>query len=139
MDKRIMIYRRKDGIYVIPDGITTEGASLHTEPFEYLLDSSDPQEIWGAVEKALSNANRRVPHPKSWSFITPWYQKAGVKSWGQFAGSAKAVSIVENDEHYTIKTHRWERGSLISQKETMKVFPKSILKTQLAEAIKQLL
>lgn len=135
MDRRITIYSRKDGIYVIPDGITTIGANLHTEPFEYLPCNSEPEEIWNAVERALSNANRRVSHPKSWNFITAWYQKAGVKSWGQFAGRAKAISVAEDDENYTIKSHRWERGSLISQTETTEVFPKSVLKNQLAEAI----
>lgn len=93
-DKHVMLYfRQRDGIYVIPDGIIFEGSLrggyYHTEPFEHLPFAARTEDIWEAIQKALRNANRLVPQPKSWTEERAWYRQAGVKTWRQFAGKSK--------------------------------------------------
>src|SRR5712671_1519945 len=126
MKKYIMVYfRKRDGIYVIPEGFTTQDAQCHIEPFEYLLISSKSDDIWKSIEKALQNANRIVPHPKTWGEETAWYRKAGVKTWREFASKAKVMSLAETETEYVFKSHYWERGSIISDKETAVAIPRN--------------
>ncbi len=111
MKKSAAIYIRKgDGTYVIPKGITTQGFTVETEPFEYLPHDTDLTEIWATVLKSLENANRRVPHPSHWDEETAWYRKAGVKTWVQFGSKAKSLHINELETDYEIKTLHWKQG-----------------------------
>lgn len=140
MDKYIMIYfRKRDGIYVIPEGITTRDTQCHIEPFEYLPLNSKTEDIWGSIEKALQNANRRVPHPKSWGEETAWYRKAGVKTWREFAGKAKVMSLTETQYDWVFKSHYWNRGAVVSDKETAVIVPKNTPREDIIAILKNIL
>jgi len=118
MNKLINVYVRKgDGIYVIPHGITTQGFCVETEPFEFLSLSSSVEEIWTAIEKALLNANKKIPHPESWSEEKAWYRKAGVKTWRQFGSKAEAISLEETEVEYVFNKLEWQRGSFVGHRE----------------------
>src|SRR5436190_21108342 len=109
-DKHVMLYFRRDGIYVIPDGIIFErgvqGGYYHTEPFEYLTVTAKIEDIWEATQKALRNTNRLVPQPKSWTEEKAWYRQAGVKTWRQFAGKSKKIaSVMETQDDYLFMFH----------------------------------
>ena len=109
MKRDISIYLRKnDGIYIIPYGVTTQGFSYQTEPYEFLPSDADSETIWHAAQKALGNTNRVVPHPSSWDVITPWFVKAGVKKWRDFAAKAKAIGLTERDEEILFRVLHWD-------------------------------
>jgi hypothetical protein len=128
--KHVMLYLRRDGIYVIPFGIIFErgvqGGYYHTEPFEYLPVTANTEDIWEAVQKALRNTNRLVPQPKSWTEETAWYRQARVKTWGQFAGKSKKIaSVMETQDDYMFMFHDYNRGGVTGDKDTMVTAPKN--------------
>jgi hypothetical protein len=144
-DKHVMLYfRRRDGIYVIPDGIIFErgvqGGYYHTEPFEYLPVTAKTEEIWAAVQKALQSTNRLVPQPKYWTEEKAWYRQAGVKTWGQFAGKSKnIVSVTETQDDYVFKSHDYNRGVVTGDKDTTVKVPKHVPRDEILAALDKFL
>lgn len=126
MKRAISIYFRKsDGIYIIPLGLTTQGFSYETEPFEFLPIDSDIKAIWDAAQKALENTNRVVPHPTDWNVITPWMVKAGVKKWRDFASKAKALGLDEQEDEIVLSVLRWDGHGFEGMRELKRTVRKS--------------
>ena len=119
MDKHVMIYFRKnDGIYVIPEGVS-EAGWIHIEPFYYLPLDARPEDVWSSIEKAFESANRKVLDPKAWGGETAWYRKAGVKTWRDFAGKTKTIlGLTQTGDQYVFKVSYYDRGRVYSDKET---------------------
>jgi hypothetical protein len=124
-NRSISIYLRDgDAIYLIPYGLTTQGFSYHTEPFEVLPLQSDAAAIWVAAKKALQNTNRVVPHPQDWNQITPWYERAGVRKWRAFASKAKAVSVDDLGEVFVLRALHWDGRGFEGQRDLKFAIPK---------------
>ena len=138
MKKSASVYLRKaDGVYVIPQGVTTQGFSYETEPFEYLPGDPTAENVWAAIKKALSNANRVVPHPSSWEQETAWYRRAGVKTWRQFASKAKSLQINEAGIEFEFKVLHWEEGSFVGRREDVFRIQKDASMMEIEALLKQ--
>jgi hypothetical protein len=93
-------------IFLHPDSRTTTGLWVGSEP-NTSSDPGDPVKLGRAVLLALSDSKEGVPHPSIWEDKSALLRKfAGAKSFRDFFGSARCVSIKLQNDLVTFTPYR---------------------------------
>lgn len=93
-------------IFLHPDSRATTGVWVGGEP-NTSSDPGDPVELGPAILLALSGSREGVPHPSIWEDKSaPLRKFAGAKSFRDFFGSARLVSIRLQDGRATFTPYR---------------------------------
>jgi hypothetical protein len=93
-------------IFLHPDSRTTTGLWVGSEP-NASADPGNAVELGRAILLALSGSKEGVPHPSIWEDKSaPLRKFAGAKSFRDFFGSARCVSIKLQDDRVTLTPYR---------------------------------
>jgi hypothetical protein len=93
-------------IFLHPDSRTTTGLWVGSEP-NASADPGNVVELGRAILLALSGSKDGVPHPSIWEDLSaPMLKFAGAKSFRDFFGSARCVSIKLQDDRVTLTPYR---------------------------------
>ena len=108
MKKKVAVFQRADRLFVHPYCRTTAGVWIFCMPILSVAPTAPTSELGSAVLRSFEECKDQVPHPAPNAFTTlsePLYKLAGVRSWNQFAKTAKHVTIeLEGDYASLIPT-----------------------------------
>jgi hypothetical protein len=96
--KNAIAYQRGETIIFHASSKTTAGVLILTEPV-LSCALSNSLGLTQCVVKTLAGSSDGIPHPKVWKgLFDPVLRFAGVKSWGTFVKSTKAVRIEQSGD-----------------------------------------
>jgi hypothetical protein len=110
MARAVMIYRRGSKVLVVPLGRLPTGGHVETQPVQMVDLSSPPEDIGGAVLRALESSDGLAVEPDGKQRESPAQVAAGVKSWRQFIKGTSSCDVERQDDAYRITPLRPEKG-----------------------------
>jgi hypothetical protein len=92
------VYRLKDRLLIHPNCPTPAGIRISVAPFVVLPLDANAQEVGVAIERALSESAKAVPHPTDWKkAAAPRLIAAGLKSEAAFQRCLSLVQVSATD------------------------------------------